>query len=96
MCSRTRPDGLAHRDACWNQNANKQAMYAVVHGGLDQGLRRESLEYLTSLPFDGLAIGTRRLLLSLRRCREVCGRSLRGASVWQVAVSARPRTIWCT
>ena len=32
-------------------------MYAVIHGGIDQELRRKSCAYLTSLPFDGFAIG---------------------------------------
>ena len=32
-------------------------MYAVVHGGTDEALRHESAEYLSSLPFDGFAIG---------------------------------------
>ncbi len=40
---------LAHR--------NNQAMYAVVHGGVDKALRTKSCEYLTSLDFDGFAIG---------------------------------------
>jgi queuine tRNA-ribosyltransferase len=39
------------------QNPNNQAMYAVVHGGVDQVLRTKSCTYLTSLPFDGFAIG---------------------------------------
>jgi len=34
-----------------------QAMYCVVHGGVDVELRTQSVEYLTSLPFDGYAIG---------------------------------------
>jgi len=34
-----------------------QAMYCVIHGGIDVPLRTESVEYLTSLPFDGYAIG---------------------------------------
>lgn len=38
-------------------NENGQALYAVVHGGLDRGLRKKSCEYLSSLPFDGYAIG---------------------------------------
>ena len=32
-------------------------MYAVVHGGTDEELRAESAAYLSSLPFDGFAIG---------------------------------------
>jgi queuine tRNA-ribosyltransferase len=35
----------------------QQAMYAVIHGGIDLELRRKSVEYLTALPFDGIAIG---------------------------------------
>lgn len=38
-------------------NVNKQAMYAVIHGGVDEVLRQKSIEYLTSLPFDGFGIG---------------------------------------
>ena len=38
-------------------NPNNQAMYAVVHGGINTALRTQSCAYLTSLPFDGFAIG---------------------------------------
>lgn len=38
-------------------NRNNQAMYAVVHGGVDKQLRLQSCAYLTSLDFDGFAIG---------------------------------------
>ncbi|MEM8727562.1 MAG: tRNA guanosine(34) transglycosylase Tgt [Chlamydiota bacterium] len=34
-----------------------QAMYAVIHGGVDDFLRQESCHFLRSLPFDGFAIG---------------------------------------
>ncbi|MGI0061405.1 MAG: tRNA guanosine(34) transglycosylase Tgt, partial [Nitrosotalea sp.] len=34
-----------------------QAMYAVIHGGIDHELRQRSCEYLSTLPFDGFAIG---------------------------------------
>ncbi len=27
-------------------------MYCVIHGGLDRELRKKSVDYLTSLPFD--------------------------------------------
>src|SRR5207237_6950779 len=33
-----------------------QAMYAVIHGGVDDVLRKKSAEYLQTLPFDGFAI----------------------------------------
>ena len=34
-----------------------QAMYGVIHGGVEEDLRERSLRYLTKLPFDGFAIG---------------------------------------
>eukprot|EP00551_Chaetoceros_affinis_P012899 CAMPEP_0203672828 /NCGR_PEP_ID=MMETSP0090-20130426/9571_1 /ASSEMBLY_ACC=CAM_ASM_001088 /TAXON_ID=426623 /ORGANISM="Chaetoceros affinis, Strain CCMP159" /LENGTH=462 /DNA_ID=CAMNT_0050538255 /DNA_START=158 /DNA_END=1545 /DNA_ORIENTATION=- len=39
------------------ENVKNQAMYCVVHGGVDVELRTKSVEYLSSLPFDGYAIG---------------------------------------
>lgn len=39
------------------QNRQGQAMYAVVHGGINLELRKESVDFLTKLPFDGFAIG---------------------------------------
>ena len=39
------------------KNPSNQALYAVIHGGLDQDLRSKSCEYLSSLNFDGYAIG---------------------------------------
>lgn len=39
------------------QDPRQQAMYGVVHGGTDRELRRLSIEYLASLPFDGFAVG---------------------------------------
>lgn len=38
-------------------DVKEQAMYCVVHGGVDVEMRTESVDYLTSLPFDGYAIG---------------------------------------
>jgi queuine tRNA-ribosyltransferase len=38
-------------------NPRDQAMYAVIHGGVDDELRQRSCEYLRTLPFDGFAIG---------------------------------------
>lgn len=39
------------------KNVQGQAMYCVVHGGIDREFRTKSVKYLTSLPFDGYAIG---------------------------------------
>jgi queuine tRNA-ribosyltransferase len=43
---------IAHLESVQNQ-----AMYSVVHGGLDLDLRRQSIQFLKSLPFDGMCIG---------------------------------------
>jgi queuine tRNA-ribosyltransferase len=39
------------------QNPQNQAMYSVIHGGIDPELRKASCDFLTNLPFDGFAIG---------------------------------------
>jgi queuine tRNA-ribosyltransferase len=39
------------------KNPQNQAMYAVVHGGVDTELRKKSCQYLSSLAFDGFSIG---------------------------------------
>lgn len=39
------------------QNPQNQAMYSVIHGGINKDLRKESCNVLTQLPFDGHAIG---------------------------------------
>ena len=54
------------------KDVKEQAMYCVIHGGLDRELRKKSVDYLTSLPFDvstekrdGRAFSVYRLFLSL-------------------------------
>lgn len=39
------------------QNPQNQAIYSVIHGGINKDLRKESCKFLTNLPFDGHAIG---------------------------------------
>jgi len=39
------------------KNPNGQAMYSVIHGGVDPDLRKLSCEVLSALPFDGFGIG---------------------------------------
>lgn len=39
------------------KNPNQQAMYAVIHGGINPDFRTISCKTLTQLPFDGFAIG---------------------------------------
>ena len=42
-----------------------QAIYGIIQGGWFEDLRRESTEFISSLPFDGIAIGG-----SLGNCKE--------------------------
>ncbi|KYQ99958.1 methionyl-trna synthetase beta subunit [Tieghemostelium lacteum] len=39
------------------KDQRKQVMFSVIHGGVDHNLRKKSIEYLSTLPFDGHAIG---------------------------------------
>jgi len=39
------------------KHPKNQAMYAVVHGGIDKELRKKSCEFLAKQPFDGFAVG---------------------------------------
>lgn len=39
------------------RNPQQQAMYGVIHGGIDPDLRKASCKFLTDLPFEGFAIG---------------------------------------
>jgi len=39
------------------KDPRNQAIYAVIHGGVDPVLRKESCAFLSKLPFDGYAIG---------------------------------------
>lgn len=54
-----------HRTHRWERRSlerhlsdpRKQAMYCVLHGGIDRDLRALSVDVLTALPFDGIGIG---------------------------------------
>ncbi len=39
------------------KNRQGQAMYAVIHGGVDPEMRKQSCDTLSALPFDGFSIG---------------------------------------
>ncbi len=39
------------------KNPQSQAMYAVIHGGVNDALREKSCNFLRKIPFDGFAIG---------------------------------------
>lgn len=39
------------------KNPKQQAMYGVVHGGVNLDFRKASVDFLSKLPFDGFAIG---------------------------------------
>jgi queuine tRNA-ribosyltransferase len=54
-----------HRTHRWEErslrehqkNPANQALYAIIHGGIDPDLRKASCDFLTRLSFDGYAIG---------------------------------------
>ena len=52
------------------EDVRKQAMYAVIHGGLDIKMRTQSVEYLTSLPFVSTVTWCRHLADSEFLCPE--------------------------
>lgn len=39
------------------RNPRGQAIYGVIHGGVNHAMRKASCDYLTKLPFDGYAVG---------------------------------------
>ncbi|WP_061248945.1 tRNA guanosine(34) transglycosylase Tgt [Leptospira alstonii] len=41
----------------WEKDKNSQHLFGIFQGGIDLDLRLESLNTITSLPFDGIAIG---------------------------------------
>jgi queuine tRNA-ribosyltransferase len=66
-------------------NDGRQALFGIVQGGFDLGLRRESAGRLTALPFDGYAIGG----LSVGEPREDTFRLL--AATTPLLPEAKPR-----
>lgn len=61
-CTRDEAAEAMRRTHSWaprNLEARRenQAVFGIVQGGVHEDLRRESAEYLSSLPFDGMAIG---------------------------------------
>lgn len=41
----------------WEKNKNSQNLFGISQGGVDPELRVESLKYINSLPFSGIAVG---------------------------------------
>ncbi|MCX7999639.1 MAG: tRNA-guanine transglycosylase, partial [Leptospiraceae bacterium] len=41
----------------WLGSPNNQNLFGIVQGGVDENLRLESLEFIQSLPFSGIALG---------------------------------------
>jgi queuine tRNA-ribosyltransferase len=41
----------------WQKNPNSQNLFGIAQGGVDPQLRIQSLQYINSLPFAGIAIG---------------------------------------
>ena len=51
------PRNLSARNTATPQHRRPVSVFGIVQGGVHEDLRRESAEYLTSLDFDGFAIG---------------------------------------
>jgi queuine tRNA-ribosyltransferase len=61
-CSREEAAEAMRRTHLWAPRnlaaaRNDQAVFGIVQGGVHEDLRKESAEFLTSLPFDGFAVG---------------------------------------
>jgi queuine tRNA-ribosyltransferase len=61
-CTEAEAADAMRRTHLWaerNLNARRggQAIFGIVQGGVHEGLRRESAEFIANLPFDGVAIG---------------------------------------
>ncbi len=68
--------GITHRWAARSLAArgdSPQSMFGIVQGALFEDLRRESVEALTSMPFDGFAIGGLAVGESKNEREDVCG-----------------------
>ena len=59
------------------QNPEKQACYGIIHGGSSMDLRKLSAQYISSLPFDGFAVGG-----ALGKDRAELVEILRGVMGW--------------
>ena len=55
------------------KDSQQQAMYAIIHGGVDPELRKKSCDILSNMPFDGFAIGG-----SLGKTKEEMALMLKG------------------
>ncbi|EMJ95271.1 tRNA guanosine(34) transglycosylase Tgt [Leptospira alstonii] len=62
----------------WEKDKNSQHLFGIFQGGVDLDLRLESLNTITSLPFDGIAIGG----LSVGEPRKDFIRILNGISTY--------------
>jgi queuine tRNA-ribosyltransferase len=49
--------GLAERDRLRQEGGGGMALFGIVQGGIDRGLRRRCLEGLGAMPFEGYAMG---------------------------------------
>lgn len=60
----------------WQKEPGAQHLFGIVQGGTDPELRKQSLEYINSLPFSGIAIGG----LSVGEPRNEFLKTLKGIS----------------
>ena len=48
---------MRQREISKEEEKNRQKIFGIVQGGLDESLRLESLDFIRTLPFDGIALG---------------------------------------
>jgi tRNA-guanine transglycosylase len=53
--------------------AHKQFLFGIVQGSIYKNLREESAKFITSLPFDGIAIGGETTGFNMEKTKEVLG-----------------------
>ncbi len=63
----------------WEENGKKstqgthQALFGIVQGSMDQEMRREAAEFITSLPFSGIALGGETVGYNMEGTLEMIG-----------------------
>lgn len=53
--------------------AHKQFLFGIIQGSIYRNLREESAKFITSLPFDGIAIGGETTGFNMEKTKEVLG-----------------------
>ncbi len=59
-----------HQELC-EKTGKKPLLFGIIQGGIFEDLRRESAEFITSLPFDGIAIGGETIGYNMPKTLEI-------------------------